>query len=165
MQHSVYQSPLGPFFLWFQGDELVYASFHEEDGESWLGRRFPGACPRTGSLPPDYQDDLDSYFRGKRMDFTWPLLLLGTDFQTKVWAEIAKVPHGQVTTYKKIGEALGTKAYRAIGQAVGANPVSVIVPCHRVLGTNSFGGYGGGLNIKRMLLELENVTLRPNFLA
>ncbi len=165
MQQSVYTSPVGPLFLWFEGEKLVYVAFREEDGKDWLAKRCPEANFEQEPLPRAYQDDLDTYFKGRRIDFSWPLHLMGTDFQKRVWAEIAKVPHGQVTTYKKIGQALGTKAYRAVGQAVGANPVSIIIPCHRVLGTHSFGGYGGGLTIKRLLLELENVTLRPNFLA
>jgi O-6-methylguanine DNA methyltransferase len=165
VHQSIYKSPLGPLFLWFQGDKLAYATFHEDSGKNWLTQRFSVSTWEQKTLPTSYQADLDTYFRGRRINFDWPLLLLGTEFQKRVWSEILAVPHGQVTTYKKIGEALGTKAYRAIGQAVGANPVSVIVPCHRVLGTNSFGGYTGGLNLKRLLLELENVTLATNFMA
>ena len=165
VQQSVYTSPLGPLFLWFQGQKLIYTTFQEHSGKDWIAKRFPAAHIKEEPLAKAYQDDLDTYFWGGKIDFNWPLHLMGTEFQKRVWAEILAVPHGQVTTYKKIGEALHTKAYRAIGQAVGANPVSVIVPCHRVLGTNAFGGYTGGLNIKRLLLELENVTLTPNFMA
>ncbi|NLJ79565.1 MAG: methylated-DNA--[protein]-cysteine S-methyltransferase, partial [Firmicutes bacterium] len=100
-------------------------------------------------------------FREGRILWNWPLELTGTAFQKQVWSEIRKIPPGQVSTYKRIATALSTKAFRAVGQAVGANPISVIIPCHRVLGTNWFGGYGGGLNRKRLLLELENVTLAP----
>lgn len=165
MQLSVYKSPLGSLLLWFADDKLVYLTFNEDSGKSWLGKHFPKAQPELKDLAKDYKADLDRYFRGQKIDFEWPLLLLGTDFQKQVWQEILAVPHGQVTTYKRIGESLNTRAYRAVGQAVGANPVSIIVPCHRVLGTNAFGGYGGGLNLKRLLLELENVTLAPNLLA
>lgn len=165
MQQSTYKSPLGPLYLWFAEEKLIYTTFREEDGEKWLAKRFPTAQPEQKALAKDYEADLDRYFRGQKINFEWPLRLMGTDFQKRVWQEILAVPHGQVTTYKRIGERLDTRAYRAVGQAVGANPVSVIVPCHRVLGTNSFGGYAGGINLKRLLLELENVTLAPNLLA
>ena len=165
VQQSMYRSPLGPLFLWFADDKLVYTTFHEESGKCWLEKHFPTASWNSKPLQTSYQGDLDVYFRGRKIDFDWPLHLIGTDFQQNVWQEIRKVRHGEVTTYKKIGESLGTRAYRAIGQAVGANPISLIVPCHRILGTGSLGGYGGGINLKRLLLELENVTLAPNLLA
>ena len=165
MYQSIYTSPLGPVYLWWHEDRLIYTSFDEAGGTKWLKKRFPQAGWGLEPLAKPYQEDLDNYFRGRKIDFDWPLKLLGTDFQQSVWQEILAVPHGQVTTYKKISQALGTRAYRAVGQAVGANPVSIIVPCHRVLGTHSFGGYGGGLTLKRLLLELENVTLAPNLFA
>ncbi len=165
MQQSIYKSPLGPLLLWFTDDKLVYTTFDEDSGKGWSRKHFPKGQFEQKPLASTYAADLDRYFRGERIDFAWPLLLMGTDFQKRVWQEILAVPHGQVTTYKRIGERLNTRAYRAVGQAVGANPVSIIVPCHRVLGTNSFGGYTGGINLKRLLLELENVTLAPNLLA
>lgn len=165
MQQSVYESPLGPIFLWFHEGKLVYATFREDEGNTWLAKHFAAVSWAEKPLQKGFQEDLDAYFRGQKVDFKWPLLFIGTDFQKRVWHEIQRIGHGQFTTYKKIGEKLGTKAFRAIGQACGANPISLIVPCHRVLGANSLGGYGGGLNLKRLLLELENVTLAPNFLA
>ncbi|NMB02211.1 MAG: methylated-DNA--[protein]-cysteine S-methyltransferase [Firmicutes bacterium] len=165
MQQSIYKSPLGPFFLWFYQDQLVYATFREEEGQKHLSKHFPKISCELAPLSENLVLDLDRYFRGEKLEFDWPLNLAGTGFQKRVWDEIAKIPHGSFTTYKKIGDSLRTKAYRAIGQAVGANPASVIVPCHRVLGTNSLGGYSGGLNLKRLLLELENVTLVPNLRA
>lgn len=165
MQQSMYKSPLGPLFLWFQEGKLVYTTFQENEGKSWIKTHFPGRRCEVKPLDTKYTQDLDAYFRGQKIDFTWPISLNGTQFQRQVWAEIQKIPHGQFTTYKKIAEALGIRAYRAVGRAVGSNPISIIIPCHRVLGTNSFGGYGGGLNLKRLLLELENVTLAPNLLA
>lgn len=165
MQQSTYYSPLGPIYLWFHNDSLLYATFHEQYGEKYLTKHFPDAFFEHAPLQENYAQDLDAYFRGESVQFDWPITLKGTEFQRKVWQEIQKIPHGQFTTYKKIGENIGSKAYRAIGQAVGANPVSIIIPCHRVLGTNSLGGYSGGLNVKRLLLELENVTLVPNLNA
>lgn len=165
MQQSIYKSPLGPFYLWFREERLIFATLQEELGQKFLAKHFPKIAYEVKPLQEAYSQDLDNYFRGKKLIFKWPLQLVGTEFQKSVWQEVLKIPHGQFTTYKKIGERLNTKAYRAIGQAVGANPISIIIPCHRVLGTNSLGGYNGGLNAKRLLLELENVTLVPNLRA
>lgn len=164
MQRSVYQSPLGPFYLWFYQDKLVCATFDERYGEKFTARFFRARFdPQL--LPAKCTRDLDAYFRGQRVEFDWPLQLEGTPFQREVWAEIRRISYGSFTTYKQIAHNLGIKAYRAVGRAVGANPVSIIVPCHRVLGTHGLGGYGGGLARKRLLLELENVNLAPNLLV
>lgn len=165
MQLSVYQSPLGPFYLWFAHGQLVYASFDQTAGEKFAARHFSKTEFTLRALPQTYSQELDSYFRGEKVEFNWPLLFRGTPFQMQVWDEIKRIPHGSVSTYKTIAANLGTKAYRAVGRAVGANPISIIVPCHRVLGTNGLGGYAFGLNVKRLLLELENVNLAPNLQA
>lgn len=165
MQQSIYNSPLGPLFFWFQDGKLIYATFHADEGKRWLLKHFPFDAVQSEPLQTPFEADLDAYFRGQRVDFNWPLILVGTAFQKQIWQEIKEIRHGQLTTYKKIAERLDTKAFQAVGQAVGANPISLIIPCHRVLGTNWFGGYGGGLNLKRLLLELENVTLVPNLNA
>lgn len=165
MQISIYNSPLGPFYLWFHDHELVHASFRKEQGQHWLTKQFPKLPVYQSPLAEPYKKDLDSYFLGQRVVYDWPLQLYGTEFQLQVWQEIKKIPYGQFTTYKKIGQNIGTKSFSAVGQAVGANPISIIIPCHRVLGTNWLGGYGGGQNLKRLLLELENVTMAPNLHA
>lgn len=164
MRQSVYKSPLGPLYFWFDRGTLVYAAFNEEAGKSWQAKHFPRKTASAG-LPVKLQRDLELYFTGHKIVWDLPLALHGTPFQLSVWREIQKIAHGEVTTYKQIGNNLNSRAFQAIGQAVGANPISIIIPCHRVLGTNWFGGYGGGLNRKRLLLELENVTLAPNLFA
>lgn len=165
VQQSIYNSPLGSLYFWFEDTKLIYATFKQTDGEMWLKRHFPRMKSEIIPLKASYQDDLDRYFRGQNVKFNWELKLIGTDFQRRVWQEIQRIPQGQFTTYKQIADKLGTKAYQAVGGATGANPISLIIPCHRVLGTNWFGGYGGGLTLKRLLLELENVTLAPNLQA
>lgn len=165
MLHSIYQSPIGTLYFWFEDEKLVYASFDEEHGKGWVSKRIPDKTARMGTLPAELERALAAYFSGRKVDWTFPLKLYGTPFQVIVWREIQNIKHGEVSTYKQIGAAINSKAYRAIGQAVGANPISVIIPCHRVLGTNWLGGYGGGINRKRLLLELENVSLAPNFFA
>ena len=100
---------------------------------------------------------LEEYFAGERQIFDMPIGLGGTDFQRKVWLEVAYIPFGQTTTYLKIAQKLGNPAaIRAVGAAVGANPILVILPCHRVLGTDgTLTGYAAGLNRKKALLERE----------
>ncbi len=100
---------------------------------------------------------LDEYFAGKRKEFDIPTRLEGTEFQKRVWEELRKIPYGKTVTYKDIAEAVGCpKGYRAVGLANNRNPISIIYPCHRVIGSNgSLTGYGGGLDVKEKLLELE----------
>jgi methylated-DNA-[protein]-cysteine S-methyltransferase len=101
---------------------------------------------------------LQEYFTGKRKSFSVPLRLAGTDFQRKVWREIALIPYGETINYSDLAQRAGApQAVRAAGTATGRNPVSIIVPCHRVMGKNGdMCGFGGGLERKRYLLELEN---------
>ena len=107
---------------------------------------------------------LDEYFEGLRRKFDIPVLMVGTDFQRRVWKALMKVPYGVTATYGQIAEDIGSpKAVRAVGNANSANPISIIVPCHRIIGSNGeLVGYGGGLSVKKRLLKLEqrNTGLR-----
>lgn len=100
---------------------------------------------------------LEEYFRKERHGFDLPLTLIGTDFQKDVWHALQSIPYGSCPTYADIAHAIGKpKAVRAVGGAVGQNPFSIIIPCHRVVGANqSLTGYGGGLEAKKYLLALE----------
>lgn len=100
---------------------------------------------------------LEEYFRKERHGFDLPLTLIGTDFQKDVWHALQSIPYGSCPTYADIAQAIGKpKAVRAVGGAVGQNPFSIIIPCHRVVGANqSLTGYGGGLEAKKYLLALE----------
>jgi O-6-methylguanine DNA methyltransferase len=106
-------------------------------------------------------DQLQRYFAGEPVQFSCPLDLRGTPFQVSVWKELFRIPYGQTRTYAEIASAIGApRAVRAVGAANGANPVAVIVPCHRVIGSNgTLTGYGGGLGMKEWLLTLEGVML------
>lgn len=97
------------------------------------------------------------YLDGKRKFFDLPIQLKGTDFQLKVWETLCKIPYGETRSYKQIAENIGNpKAVRAVGMANNKNPIALIVPCHRVIGSNGkLVGYAGGLEIKEILLELE----------
>lgn len=100
---------------------------------------------------------LEEYFSGKRKIFDLPLAMSGTTFQQRVWTAVNTIPFGQTTTYLKLSQKLGNPAaIRAVGAAIGANPILVVIPCHRIIGTNGqLTGYAGGLERKEKLLELE----------
>ena len=100
---------------------------------------------------------LDEYFAGRRMSFDVPLLLFGTEFRRMVWEALLGIPYGVAVSYRDMAERVGRRsAVRAVAAAVGANPVSIFVPCHRVIGSDGcLVGYAGGMEAKRMMLELE----------
>lgn len=103
---------------------------------------------------------LNEYFIGKRTKFDVDIDLIGTLFQQRVWTEIARTPYGRITTYKQIAGRIHTKGYRAVGATVGKNPLPIIIPCHRVIGSDSkLTGYAGGIRLKEFLLRLEGVIL------
>lgn len=100
---------------------------------------------------------LNEYFYANRKTFELPLLLIGSDFQIKVWETLQKIKYGETSSYLKLSALMGnTKAIRAVASANGANSISIIIPCHRIIGSNgNLTGYAGGLNTKKKLLELE----------
>lgn len=110
-------------------------------------------------------EQIEEYFALKRKEFDVPVFLEGTEFQKKVWKELLKVPYGSVISYEQLAVQIGNKHFvRAVGKAVGSNPIPIIIPCHRVIGKNgSLIGYSGGLEIKKMLLGIEGV-LAQDFL-
>lgn len=107
---------------------------------------------------------LQEYFSGKRRRFSVPLSPKGTAFQQEVWRELLKIPYGKTTTYGAVARAIGRPhAARAVGGATGRNPIAVVIPCHRVMGTNGgLTGYAGGLDRKSWLLEREGSIRRPS---
>ena len=112
---------------------------------------------------------LTEYFAGMRKTFDVPLRLVGTDFQHAVWQELLKLPYGTLTTYGEIAQIIASRtgkkmSAQAVGGAVGHNPISIIIPCHRVVGSNgSLTGYAGGLDIKIKLLTMEGVDMTHLF--
>ncbi|MDQ0046812.1 MULTISPECIES: methylated-DNA--[protein]-cysteine S-methyltransferase [Paenibacillus] len=106
---------------------------------------------------------LDEYFKGERFEFTFPYAFEGTDFQQKVWNALVSVGYGKTTAYKDIALAIGNeKAIRAVGSANGKNKLSIVIPCHRIIGSNQkLTGYAGGLWRKEWLLQHEKRCLRP----
>ncbi|OIK23816.1 cysteine methyltransferase [Streptomyces malaysiense] len=118
--------------------------------------------PRDDSLPcfAAAREQLDAYYAGELREFTLELDLRGTPFQRSVWDRLTRIPYGETRTYGQLADALGNPgASRAVGLANGRNPISIIVPCHRVVGSDgSLTGYGGGLDRKRRLLDFERGT-------
>jgi methylated-DNA-[protein]-cysteine S-methyltransferase len=154
MQYCTLSSPVGELLLAGDTDGLRMVGFQE------------GAHPTKPPL--DWQEDprpfkqaiaqLREYFAGKRREFDLPLVPEGTAFQLKVWNALRTIPYGKTWSYGELARRIRKpKASRAVGAANGQNPIPIIVPCHRVIGANgSLTGFGGGLKIKRILLELES---------
>ena len=111
----------------------------------------------TTSVLEEAKRQLEGYFAGNRKAFTIPLHLVGTDFQQQVWNELLNIPYGATISYKEIAQNIGKpKAVRAVAGAIGANGISILIPCHRVIGSDkSLTGYAGGLKAKKMLLQIE----------
>lgn len=121
----------------------------DHNGEHW--------SPDTGQLDGAVQQ-LNEWFEGERTEFDLPLAPQGTDFQLRVWTALQEIPWGETMTYGELAERIGQpSASRAVGLANGRNPISIIIPCHRVIGSNGrLVGYGGGLERKRILLQIED---------
>jgi methylated-DNA-[protein]-cysteine S-methyltransferase len=128
----------------------------------FFGRKIPTGFPEGFSktetpLVKKTAAQIGEYLEGKRKKFDLPLILHGTGFQKTVWQALQTIPYGETRSYKDIAVLAGSpKAFRAVGMANNRNPVSIIIPCHRVIGSNGdLVGYGGGLPVKKYLLELE----------
>jgi len=163
---TVFESPVGPLFLAAAERGLVALEFD---------RRLPGQQtirPNPRDLRAEggkfqfeesestlalYVRELEEYFAGKRRQFTFPLDLRGTEFQLACWRALLAIPYGEMRSYAEIARAVGRpQGFRAVGMANNRNPVAIVVPCHRVIASDgTLCGYGGGLEIKRKLLELE----------
>ena len=159
MTYAVIDSPLGPL-------TLVAADTGELAGLSMEQHRHRPPLETFGlrddSILPEVQQQLKEYFAGDRTTFDVPLKLTGTPFQQRVWEALKDIPYGEITTYGRLAATLGLVpgASRAVGLANGKNPVSIIVPCHRVVGsTGSLTGYGGGLDRKQRLLDHERADV------
>jgi len=137
-----------------------------ELAESYRERLWPRAVPGPDAAPlPEVRRQLEEYLAGRRRVFDLPLDLAGTEFQCLCWQELQRIPFGATCSYGEMARRIGRPAaVRAVGRANHDNPIGVIVPCHRVIGADgSLTGYGGGLDMKRALLELEGVL--PGSLA
>lgn len=143
----------------------LYAEWDDEGRLAGLGFREPSASRAVPSSTTRRLQDLTAqlrdYFAGKRKTFDVPLAPRGTEFQLAVWNELLAIPYGDTMSYSELANRIGKpSAVRAVGAANGANPIPVIIPCHRVIGANgSLTGYGGGIERKQWLLALEGRRL------
>jgi O-6-methylguanine DNA methyltransferase len=155
------ETPIGPLQLAATRTGLLRLSLPRQVGQGFAGavRRGLGDGVQVDWLPAldKARGELDEYFRSQRREFTVELDLRGTDFQLRVWRALLEIPYGTTLSYADLSRAIGREgAFRAVGAANGANPVAIIVPCHRVIAADgTLGGYGGGLDLKRRLLALE----------
>ncbi|MBT2207480.1 methylated-DNA--[protein]-cysteine S-methyltransferase [Actinomadura sp. NEAU-AAG7] len=159
--HLVLDSPVGPLTLVATGGALSGLYMEHQayrPAEEVFGR--PAADPGTAPFGAA-AEQLAAYFKGRLTSFDLPLLLHGTPFQRRVWAALRRIPYGGTVTYGRLAALIGSPtASRAVGLANGRNPIGVIVPCHRVVGSSGgLIGYGGGLDRKRFLLDHEYGTL------
>jgi methylated-DNA-[protein]-cysteine S-methyltransferase len=153
LSHIV-SSPIGRLLL--TGDGHALTGLYMLDAERHSARDL-GLAPSPEAFT-EVASQLEEYFAGDRKEFTVPLAPAGTPFRLAVWTQLTTIPYGSTVSYGDIARALGKRlvASRAVGLANGANPISIIVPCHRVIGSDgSLTGYGGGLDRKELLLRLE----------
>ena len=152
MQFRTVDSPVGPLTLAGRGHRLMHLVMLDQTNEPSRG-----GWQRDDDAFSDAVEQLDAYFAGERQEFDLELDLVGTRFQRRVWEALLTIPYGETRSYGYIAEQIGSpSAFRAVGLANGHNPIGIIVPCHRVIGANGrLTGYGGGLERKRVLLELE----------
>ncbi len=151
IEYVVYETILGYIKLTYENEAIISLKKINEKPKDF-GTQTP--------LTQKTIKELNEYFSGVRKEFTFPYKLIGTDFQIKVWRALCDIPYGQTRTYKEIAIAIGNeKACRAVGMANNKNPISIAVPCHRVIGANGkLVGYAGGLDMKEKLLLLESGT-------
>lgn len=167
IQIQYYQSPCGELILGSFENELCMCDWTSEKRRAVIDKRIKSL------LHADYEIgsseviekailQLDEYFTHKRKTFDIPLLFVGTDFQKTVWRELLRIPYGTTVSYGELSKKLGNpKAVRAVAASNGANSISILIPCHRIIGSNhKLTGYAGGLEAKKFLLELESPSLK-----
>jgi methylated-DNA-[protein]-cysteine S-methyltransferase len=156
-RHTIIDSPLGELTLVADGDALIGLYFHQHWYRPSAETFGPRVDVRSDDVLAETQSQLGDYFAGDRTHFDVPTALHGDEFQRRVWDRLPGIPYGETLTYGELAEELadGTTA-QDVGAAVGRNPLSIIVPCHRVVGKNGkLTGYAGGLDRKKFLLDLE----------
>ena len=163
--------------VYYSSHQLSFATFHiastdqglatlviddKDKFNNWLKKHLPNhELIRTENHHTDIITQLEEYFAGQRYSFQLDLNFQGTAFQKKVWRQLANIPYGETITYKELAIKVGGPNYaRAVGGANNKNPLPIVIPCHRVIGSNGkLTGYAGGLDIKEQLLKLEKANL------
>ena len=150
MEQAVIFTPMGPLTLFAQENCLAALVFGDYGGYDHL------------PLFEEARRQLEEYFAGSRQNFDLPLNPGGTDFQRRVWRTLLDIPYGTAISYRDLAHRADCpRGYQAVGQANGRNPLPILIPCHRVIGADgTLGGYSGGLDRKRFLLDLEGISYR-----
>jgi methylated-DNA-[protein]-cysteine S-methyltransferase len=162
LTHTVWKSPFGSLGLVKRGERLAQISLNA-DPVSFpfeVERNFGSVGRKTGAPFEEVCQEIEEYLAGRRLVFRLKLDIdQGTPFQKRVWKALMAIPYGQTMTYRDVAVAIGQpSAMRAVGSANGMNPLPIVIPCHRVVASDGLGGYSGGIEIKRRLLELEANT-------
>lgn len=156
---TLVNTPIGDLRVVSTEDTLIYCNWDTAECERKLGKilaLFHSSEVAKFPLLFEAEKQIDEFFLGSRKEFTLPLKLIGSPFQKRVWEEIKNIPYSQTITYKELAKKCGyEKGFRAIASACGANPLAVIIACHRIVSENGLGGYTGGLDKKLFLLNLE----------
>lgn len=155
-------TPVGRLGIICSGKSIIRLLFDGHNPEKVLSREMQNSLQRqthdgaAEEMARRCAGELAEYFMGRRHEFSVPVSLDGTPFEKAVWAGLLHIPYGQTVSYSQLGDTCGLRGARAIGTAVGRNPVPILVPCHRVIRKDgSMGGYAGGTDVKAYLLELE----------
>jgi methylated-DNA-[protein]-cysteine S-methyltransferase len=164
VSYDIAETPVGPLFVAVSEHGLCRISYDAEPDRQVeeLARTFGSRVLRAPRPIDRVKRELDEYFKGRRQEFDLPIDLRGrSDFSRLVLDQLARVPYGEVTTYGSLAARSGRpKAARAVGTIMNRNPIPIVLPCHRVVGsTGSLVGYGGGLERKRLLLDLEHAPV------
>ena len=156
INYSSIVTRVGQIFILSGPDGVSRIIFGEKEFGKYLKEQ-KGAPVTEGGAAADMARELELYFEGKLSGFRTAINLTeGTPFQRSVWKKLLDIPYGETATYKEIAENIGRPgAARAVGNAVGANPIPIVIPCHRVLASNGLGGYSSGIDIKKDLLRVE----------
>ena len=163
---SRYAAPVGQLDIYSVDKAICYIKFASAPDDRyvqrWIARYFPHSeLTEDQAAHQAFHKELTEYFAKKRKRFLSKIHLVGTDFQLQVWTALRTIPYGETTSYRSIAILIGNpKATRAVGGAIGKNPVSIVVPCHRVIGENgNLVGFGGGIENKKKLLLLEGALI------
>lgn len=165
LRHTWADTALGRLLVTVDGDRLVYVSVRPEGAlerlGAWAARYFPEVPIREdGDGLARIRTEFSDWADGRATGFETPIDMRGTEFQQSCWKQMQGIPYGGMITYRELARRMGRAgSFRAVGQAAGANPLPVVVPCHRVVSATGLGGFTGGMALKRSLLELEGALL------
>ena len=167
IQMQYYTSPIGELILGAFENKLCLCDWRYRKMRSAIDKRIQSGVQaeyveEDNEILEEAIFQLNEYFKGDRTEFSIPLLLVGSDFQKSVWDALIEIPYGQTETYLGLSRKLGNeKAIRAVATANGANAISILVPCHRIIGSDGgLVGYAGGLTAKKKLLNIENALIK-----